>query len=115
MPGSGGVPLALLDLTGLTFLSFYDCSLVGSIPAALAQQLAQLTHLDLEVNDFTGTVPNELTRLTALTSIGLSQNPHLGGILPAFNFAQFMSCSMSGVGFSCPLPPSAQTCSATCN
>ena len=111
MPGSGGVPLALLDLTGLQFLSLCCSNLQGTIPDALGQQLHQLTYLNLGTNAFTGSVPSTLTSLKQLTDIGLDINPHLTGVLPAFNFSQFTGgCVMFGDNFTCPLPAGAATC-----
>jgi hypothetical protein len=134
LPGSGGIPLALLDLTGLTHLSLAINFLQGSIPSAIGQlqqltylnldanslqgsipsaigQLQQLTVLFLGTNSFTGTVPQELTTLKHLNAIGLDTNPHLTGKLPAFDFSQFTQCcTMFGDPFTCPFPAGANTC-----
>jgi Leucine-rich repeat (LRR) protein len=110
LPGSGGIPLALLDLTGLTFLDLVNNALQGTIPAAIGQ-LQQLTLLGLSGNAFTGTVPQELTTLKHLSFIILDNNPHLTGKLPAFNFSQFTQCcAMDGDPFTCPLPAGTTTC-----
>ena len=52
LPGSGGVPLALLELTGLTFLSLHGNQVTGTVPATLVQ-LTGLTALGLEDNQLT--------------------------------------------------------------
>jgi hypothetical protein len=110
LPASGGIPLALLDLTGLSGLFLGGSGLQGTIPVAIGTQLQQLTGLDLSSNALSGTVPESLTTLKHLTNLGLNQNPHLSGVLPAFNFSQVTCCGMFGDVFTCPLPAGANTC-----
>ena len=109
LPASGGIPLTLLDLTGLTLLSLKANSLQSSIPSAIGQ-LQQLTWLDLAQCALTGTVPQEMTTLKHLNHIALDSSPHLTGKLPAFNFSQFACCAMGGDSFTCPLPAGANKC-----
>jgi serine/threonine protein kinase len=130
---SGGIPVALMDLTGLTFLSLPGNRLYGSIPSTIGQltkitflqlygsylggsipstigKLTRLTSLNLRSNQFTGSVPTELKQLKQLTSLVLDHN-NLVGPLPPFNFAQYTACCrMQGVPFTCPLPAGAGTC-----
>jgi hypothetical protein len=120
LPGSGGVPVALLDLTGLRLLVLYSNQLQGTIPDALGEQLQQLTVLNLGNNTLSGTVPRLLTTLKHLTYLTLDTNPQLTGVLPAFNFSQFIkpsslksthyACDMHGDNFTCPLPAGAAMC-----
>jgi hypothetical protein len=135
LPGSAGVPLSLLELTGLTSLHLGGNSLIGTVPAAALGRLQQLTLLGLEGNNLTGpippalgqleqlvalalgnnaltgTVPQELLALKKLTLIDIFTIPHLTGRLPAFNFSQFTQCcAMNGDSFTCPLPRGASTC-----
>jgi serine/threonine protein kinase len=130
---SGGIPVALMDLTGLTMLSLPGNRLDGSIPSTIGQltkitflylygsylggsipstigKLTGLTALNLRSNQFTGSVPTELKQLKQLTNFILDHN-NLVGPLPPFNFAQYTACCrMQGVSFTCPLPAGAGTC-----
>jgi hypothetical protein len=131
---SGGLPVALMDLTGLAILSLPGNQLDGTIPSAIGQltkltdlelflthltgsipgtigKLTGLTNLNLRNNNFTGSVPTELKQLKRLTSILLDDNPYLVGPLPPFNFTQYTACCrMQNVPFTCPLPAGAGTC-----
>jgi Leucine-rich repeat (LRR) protein len=112
LPSSGGIPLALMDLTGLTFLSFYGSHIVGTIPAAFTQ-LKQLEYLSLKGNSLTGQVPSWLAGLKQLTGISIGANM-FSGVLPKFNFSQYkVCCEMTDQLFACPLPPGAATCAGT--
>jgi hypothetical protein len=109
---SGGIPKALMDLTGLTFLGLVANQLVGSIPTAIGQ-LTGLTDLRLSHNQLTGSVPQELLELKQLTYIGLDSNS-LTGLLPAFNFSQYpLCCAMGFNPFTCPLPDGAESCAGS--
>jgi hypothetical protein len=110
LPPRGGVPLALLNLTGLVGFSLGGNQLVGTIPSAIGQ-LVELTDLSLGTNQLTGSVPTEMTQLTKLSNIRLDTNRDLTGPLPAFNFTQFAKCcAMEGDSFKCPLPAGAEKC-----
>jgi hypothetical protein len=113
LPGSAGVPVALLDLTGLTWLGLCCNALSGTIPTELALKLTGLTVLGLGSNALSGTIPPEMAlKLAGLTFLALQSNPKLGGALPAFNFSRLAQkcCAMAGDPFTCPLPPGAQGC-----
>jgi hypothetical protein len=110
LPPSGGIPLALLDLTGLVLLRLPENQLVGTIPATIAK-LTGLEELVLGSNNFSGTVPKEMLQLTQLKDLRLDTNSNLTGLLPAFNFSQFTECcAMGGDPFTCPLPPGVLKC-----
>jgi hypothetical protein len=109
---SGSIPLALLDLTGLTYLYLAVSELTGSIPSAIGQ-LTGLTYLGLGSNQLTGSVPKELAQLKTLTFLALDHN-QLTGLLPAFSFSQFTQCcAMDGDPFTCPLPAGAEKCAGS--
>jgi hypothetical protein len=73
--------------------------------------LKHLTNLGLGGNQFTGSVPTELAGLKQLTTLGLQDNPHLTGLLPAFDFANITDCCrMDADVFTCPLPAHADKC-----
>jgi hypothetical protein len=104
------IPVALLDLTGLTFLSLYGDQFGGTIPSTIGR-LRELTYLNLGGNVLTGSVPQEMVHLKQLTFLSLKANPYLNGVLAAFNFSQFTKCcAMAGDPFTCPLPPGAEKC-----
>jgi Leucine-rich repeat (LRR) protein len=137
LPPSGGIPVALLDLKGLTFLHLAINQLEGPIPSTIDRltalkwldlrnnqlvasipstigMLTALVHLNLGVNLLTGSVPQEMLQLKQLTEFDLYSNPKLTGLLPPFNFSQFaVCCSMGGDPFTCPLPAGAGTCVGT--
>jgi hypothetical protein len=88
LPGSGGIPVALLDLTGLEFF-------------------------DLKVNRLSGTIPSQLTALVNLSLFDVNIN-HLTGAVPSLPFKQFTgNCCLNSQrtnNFTCPLPAGAADC-----
>jgi hypothetical protein len=78
---SGGIPLPLLDLTGLTSLYLAVSELTGSIPSAIGQ-LTELTILGLGGNNLTGSIPSTLGALKALVALSLNNN-QLTGSMPS--------------------------------
>jgi Leucine-rich repeat (LRR) protein len=76
---SGGVPVALLDLTGLKFVSLHGNNLSGSIPSSIAK-LTALTGLDLSYNKLGGSIPSTIGKLTGLTSLLMPCNALAGSI-----------------------------------
>jgi hypothetical protein len=81
LPGSAGVPLALLDLTGLTLLGLFGAALSNTIPPSLAQ-LTDLTNLDLGETALSGTIPSTLAQLTGIKGLALDGNS-LSGTIPS--------------------------------
>jgi Leucine-rich repeat (LRR) protein len=81
LPPSGGVPVALLDLTGLQVLNLTLNQLNGAIPTAIGQ-LTSLTVLDLGNSRLGGTIPSQLAELTGLTYLALG-NSYLSGTIPS--------------------------------
>jgi hypothetical protein len=117
LPGSGGVPLELMDLTGLKLLNLGENGLQGALTPSIAQ-LTQLTYLHLGYggnngpnNKLTGTIPSELGLLSGLGYLDLSDN-QLSGTLPAFDFPKLNTgcCWLDGNPFVCPLPAEADLC-----
>jgi hypothetical protein len=66
-------------LTALTRLNLYGNKLTGTIPSSIGTKLSSLIELSLNHNALTGSVPRELTKLTQLTHIAISSNPHITG------------------------------------
>ncbi len=67
------------DPSRVTKLELPNKSMTGSIPEEL-RKLTGLTHLDLSGNSLTGEIPKELERLEALVSLKLSGNSFTGCI-----------------------------------
>lgn len=147
-PGlSGSVPNALGNLTALVTLSLGNNLLHGTLPASLGRctalnflsvggtaaagvgltgtipdELAKLTllgELDLSANGLTGSIPLAFGNLTKLNVLRL-QNNAFNGTLPPFNFARMggaPNCNVGGedTAFSCPLPEGASSCQLPSN
>ncbi|XP_039071167.1 probable leucine-rich repeat receptor-like protein kinase At1g35710 isoform X2 [Hibiscus syriacus] len=100
----GSIPSALGQLTNLQYLYLYDNQLEGSIPQEIEKlknlrvlaitnnsfighdiplllcHLTKLEHINLGLNQFTGSIPSCLCNLEALFSLYLSQNRLIGSI-----------------------------------
>ena len=95
----------------------------GTIPATIAK-LTSLKILEMQINNFTGTVPSTLGAMAkSLHVIKLDKNM-LSGPLPA-SFCDFATtatvtnCDFGGNPFACPLPAACaakllSVCNATC-
>ena len=59
-----------------------------------------------------GSIPTTLPGLTALTGLGFSGNPKLGGsLLPELNWKQYTQyCDLTHISFACPLPAGSDQC-----
>ena len=79
---AGGVPLALGNLSSLTYLGLHRNQLTGSI-TGMVGNLANLEVLSLGGNQFTGTIPVSLGNLTNLTEMYL-WGSELTGPVPAW-------------------------------
>ena len=78
---SGSIPSELGNLSNLTDLSLGRNALSGPIPPALGN-LSSLTDLWLSVNALSGPIPPALGNLSNLTDLRLDDNVHLTGTLP---------------------------------
>ena len=76
---SGGIPVELGNLTNLAHMRLRNNQLSGSIPVELGN-LTGLTFLDLQSNQLSGSIPVELGNLTGLTRLALNENQLSGGI-----------------------------------
>jgi hypothetical protein len=110
LPSAPGIPLPLLNLTGLTVFDLADNQLLGgTIPSQLSQ-LTALTLLQLAGSRLVGSIPPGLVQLRALTYLALDTNA-LTGVIPPFHFEQFTSCcAMNDLNFKCPLPANVDEC-----
>ncbi|KAK8559651.1 hypothetical protein V6N13_016391 [Hibiscus sabdariffa] len=61
-------------LHGLQRLNLADNNFSGVIPSELFTQFVSLTHLDLSYSGFSGLIPYQISHLSSLVSLDLSQN-----------------------------------------
>jgi len=78
---TGNIPVDIINLIELTFLSFSSNQLNGNIPLELGS-LSELIELHLSNNQLTGSIPPELGSLSNLTELQINNNPVSGGIPP---------------------------------
>lgn len=78
----GPVPDALKDMTQLTEISFKNTARTGALPPLL--NFDALFLLDLDNNDFEGTVPASYGQLSNLRYLLINRNPKLVGTIPEF-------------------------------
>ncbi len=78
---SGTIPPALGNLASATYLALDRNALTGPIPPGLAD-LAKIEYLHLDFNDLTGPIPAEFGNMATLRTLGLANNPSMGGPLP---------------------------------
>ena len=128
----GTLPDEIGDFAGLEELHLWNNAkskfslkggLSGTIPATIAK-LTSLKILEMQINNFTGTVPSTLGAMAkSLHVIKLDKNM-LSGPLPA-SFCDFATtatvtnCDFGGNPFACPLPAACaakllSVCNATC-
>ncbi|KAL1542445.1 receptor-like protein 35 [Salvia divinorum] len=104
--------VALHDLVSnfpsLATLTLSSCELKGTIPSTFAN-LTKLIHVDLSVNDLTGSLPSTLfANLTKLSQVVLSENS-LAGSLPSTFFeglSNLVNLNLESNSFSGNIPQS---------
>ena len=128
---SGSLPVAIGSLTNLQLLQLDQNTLGGTLPAAMTN-LTQLDTLDLsgnqflgpldpalgspnlvylnvEVNDFSGSIPTQLGNLTNLQFVNLGNNDFSGSIPTQLgNLTNVQTLQLHGNLLSGPLPPDLQ-------
>lgn len=82
---TGTIPLELGGLTNLQHLSFFYHDFHGTIPGEFLANLTQLTHLDLDGQEYkppglSGSIPTEIGSLTSLTLFFGNYNSLTGSI-----------------------------------
>jgi len=80
---AGPIPSGLKDMTGLTEISLKNTNRNGPLPELL--NFTKLFLLDLDNNDFDGTIPLNYEKLTRLRYMILNNNPSLDGTLPSLS------------------------------
>ncbi|KAJ4728617.1 Receptor-like protein [Melia azedarach] len=83
---SPSIPLALMNLSSLTFLSLSECGLHFCLSGTLSSSIGNLTellHLDISYNNFKGEIPSVFMNLTQLTILYLLDN-QLTGPIPSW-------------------------------
>jgi Leucine-rich repeat (LRR) protein len=91
----GSVPEELCQAKALEVLQLKRNALTGSLPSCLTTSFPLLETMLLHDNDLSGTVPSEWA-LPSLISVTLSNNPKLGGSLPASLFLQHSEPNVQG-------------------
>ncbi|XP_050223385.1 leucine-rich repeat receptor-like serine/threonine-protein kinase RGI4 [Mercurialis annua] len=76
----GQVPTNFSSLSSLNKLVLSGTNLTGSIPKQIAEELPQLTYLDLSDNVITGEIPSEICGLLRLQELYLNSNQLTGSI-----------------------------------
>ena len=97
-------------LTNLVEFIAYGNSLTGQIPSEVGDMGPQLEMLILSENDFEGTLPIELNKLTGLTTLSLHQTTKtgdgVGGTLPSLaNLSQLIMLHLGSNSLAGNLPP----------
>ncbi|KAE8660271.1 Receptor like protein 33 [Hibiscus syriacus] len=64
---------SLFNFHGLQLLNLAQNSFHGAISSELLSQLVSLNHLNLSYNEFSGFIPNQISLLSSLVSLDLSQ------------------------------------------
>lgn len=77
----GKLPLQIVKLTHLRYLSLRDNYLFGEIPSEIGK-LNQLKYLSLWSNELEGDIPAEIWTLTELKVLNVGDNFELGGFIP---------------------------------
>nr|GMD43815.1 receptor-like protein EIX2 [Ipomoea batatas] len=101
-----GTLVPLCKLHNLVFMDLNSNNFQGSIPNCLGN-LTSLTSLSLSGNRFTSSIPNSLGNLTSLTSLSLSANSFTGSIPSCLgNLTSLTSLSLSHNSFTGSIPNS---------
>ncbi|XP_071714800.1 uncharacterized protein [Rutidosis leptorrhynchoides] len=101
---SGSVPSSITELKNVVQIELYNNSLSGELPKTGWSRMTSLRLLDISMNLFTGTVPEELCSLQ-LESLNLYEN-ELGGKFPEIisNSSNLYELRLFGNRFSGTLP-----------
>lgn len=97
------------NLTALTSLILYSCSLKGRIPSTIGR-LSKLAVLSLQSNDLSGFIPEEMYKCTKLESLLLGSNRLYGPISPRIaQLTKINAVDISGNYLSGGIPPLASS------
>lgn len=101
---TGPLPISITDLSNVVQIELYNNSLTGELPAAGWSKMTALRLLDISMNLFTGSVPEELCSLQ-LESLNVYEN-ELGGKFPEIisNSSNLYELRLFGNRFSGNLP-----------
>lgn len=98
----GIIDLALLDNPGIQAVKLGSNKIAGSLSSASLSGFASLTHLSLDLNKIGGSLPTEISLMTALRHLNIGANPLEGSIvsqiasLSALTSLELGSTSLSG-------------------
>ncbi|CAH1448505.1 unnamed protein product [Lactuca virosa] len=101
---TGPVPISITDLSNVVQIELYNNSFTGELPAVGWSKMTALRLLDISMNLFTGSVPEELCSLQ-LESLNVYEN-ELGGNFPEIisNSSNLYELRLFGNRFSGSLP-----------
>lgn len=105
---NSAMPTEIGLCTRLTYLMMAGVAFTGTLPTELFNNVKQLALLELALTGLTGTLPNSLSTLTALTYLSLAYND-LSGTVPSIeSLKQLQRFSLDGNLFSGYLPDPSQ-------
>ncbi|KAF7039083.1 hypothetical protein CFC21_049144 [Triticum aestivum] len=81
----GPFPQGLENCSSVTGLDLSNNNFSGPIPQDISRQVPYLTSLDLSYNSFTGSIPQNISNMTYLNILNLQHNQFSGQIPPQFN------------------------------
>ncbi|XP_037407725.1 probably inactive leucine-rich repeat receptor-like protein kinase At5g48380 [Triticum dicoccoides] len=80
----GPFPQGLQNCSSVTDLDLSNNNFSGPIPQDISRQMPYLTSLDLSYNSFSGSIPQNISNMTYLNVLNLQHNQLSGQIPPQF-------------------------------
>ncbi|GJM88605.1 hypothetical protein PR202_ga04684 [Eleusine coracana subsp. coracana] len=100
----GPFPRGLSNCTSMTGLDLSSNDFSGSIPSDISQQVPFLTSLDLSNNGFSGAIPVLITNMTYLNNLNLQHNQLSGSVPGQFNLERLSTFNVADNRLSGPIP-----------
>lgn len=109
----GILPESIAEFRQLTSLSMVETHIRGVLPAIMGT-MSKLVYLWLDHNPHLGgEIPVTMLNMTQLYAFEIHYS-NFTGKLPPLQWQRVADCALQGNKFSCPLPPGASTCGASC-